>query len=150
MKQHRYGIGDYVEIIAKHQQGEKGIVRELYRSGDDPSYGIHYITGEYANNPGSSVFKEEELAPHKPLYPEIEKMKDAQPESQIIGGFIEWLRENNMDICQPYGRHGDYEPCYKSTEQHLADYFGVDLQQVAREKDRVLADHQRAVAKVAA
>ena len=76
---------------------------------------------------------------------ELDKMLSAQPDSQIIGEFIEWLRSEGYRIAEyADGGFGDDYLCEASntTEELLADYFGIDLAVVERER-RVLLDQLR-------
>lgn len=74
-------------------------------------------------------------------------MRAVQEESRTIGDFLVWLQENGYVICvwrdpvrvgdhlaQPAG----YYPAGRTTEELLADYFGVDLEAAERERQAVL------------
>ena len=77
-------------------------------------------------------------------YPEHQKLKAVKHESQAIGEFLEWLSENEMQICkiQPgeFIRHGGYEAVRDSTEQLLARFFEIDLKKISDEKDAMLEE----------
>lgn len=80
-------------------------------------------------------------APNYPDTPELEKMKAHQPESQIIGSFLDWLtNEKNREICTwDTTRHREeFRPVGKTIEQTLAEYFDVDLKKVEEERRAVL------------
>lgn len=34
-------------------------------------------------------------------YPVLSKMEDVHGESQVIGDFLEWLKEQGMTVCEP-------------------------------------------------
>lgn len=72
-------------------------------------------------------------------FPTLARMKEVQPESQAIGGFIEWLEENNMVICERV-RSVDcpYLPVVYTIENLLARYFEIDMQAVERERRQIL------------
>lgn len=66
---------------------------------------------------------------------ELERMAQVRKRSQIIGEFLEWLR-SKYTICKSSG-HG-YYPALKSTEELLAEYFEIDLEQAERERRELL------------
>lgn len=66
---------------------------------------------------------------------ELERMAQIRQYSQPIGEFLEWLK-SRYTICESSG-HG-YCPVLKSTEELLAEYFEVDLEQAEREKRELL------------
>jgi len=71
---------------------------------------------------------------------ECRRMSSARNQgSQIIGEFIEWLGEQGYTICEDTGSEVDnYWPTSKRTEQLLADFFGIDLNEVEAERRRLL------------
>lgn len=69
--------------------------------------------------------------------PECEKLSKISEESQKIKNFIEWLRENGMEICTD--DVDGYYPAYNgATEQLLAKYFEIDLNKVEDERREFL------------
>lgn len=79
-------------------------------------------------------------------YPQLAHMQEVQDESQAIGEFLAWLSEQQLTICKigvPAGMVNEYYvPHNRSSEQVLADYFGVDLAAVERERRAVLEAHR--------
>lgn len=75
-----------------------------------------------------------------PLYPEHEKMQQVLDKSQLIGDFLEWMRhEERIWFVRdqdepPYGR----VPEWRTTEKLLADYFGINLDVISKEKRDML------------
>lgn len=78
--------------------------------------------------------------------PMLDKMLAIKELSETCGEFLEWLM-HRYDIFDPkvpretlgYIGHGDYI----NKEQVLADFFGIDLQEVEREKDMILRNLQK-------
>ncbi len=69
--------------------------------------------------------------------PELERMRAVQDESQKIGGFLEWLSEQKINLCE-----WDGEGLYltrRKPEQLLAKYFEIDLAKCERERQALLA-----------
>jgi hypothetical protein len=78
----------------------------------------------------------------KQQYPEHEKLKVVQDQSQQIGNFLDWLSENQLTICNlTSGRIEDqYLPTRRNQEELLADYFDIDLQKIESEKRKMLKE----------
>jgi hypothetical protein len=80
-------------------------------------------------------------------YPEHEKLKAVQGESQLVGNFIEWLSAEHIEFAQygdkSYTRERLF-PMNISTEKMLARYFGIDLQKLNNEKIAMLEAIRRA------
>ncbi len=87
-------------------------------------------------------------------YPECEKLQSVSEESQRIGFFLEWLK-NQYSLCVwQEGRKdyfGDdpedyiyspegYYPDRKSIEAILAEYFQIDMDKVNEEREQILRD----------
>lgn len=73
-------------------------------------------------------------------YPEHEKLKAVQPDSQKLGEFLEWLQAQGWVIAQWDNEelgHIGY-----TTQQILAQYFEINLKKVEEEK-RAMLEHQR-------
>lgn len=71
-----------------------------------------------------------------PPTPMLDKMEAVRARSQEIGEFLEWLGQQGYVICCS-GRYPP-APAGKSTEQLLAEYFGIDLEAAERERRAVL------------
>lgn len=73
-------------------------------------------------------------------YPEHTKMKAIQDKSQVIGEFLE---NTDYILAQYDENNGGGEdllwPITKTTEQILADYFGIDLDKIEAERFQMLA-----------
>lgn len=87
-------------------------------------------------------------------YPQLAKMDDAQPSSQLIGEFLEWLSENGMLVGQhvvPEGRTTEVVvPISEGSDALLARYFGIDLNGVERERKQILEEWTKTQAAKAA
>lgn len=69
-------------------------------------------------------------------YPECEKMKAVEKESQAIGDFIDWLKTKDISLMgwfedKPY-------LLSKSTEELLAEFFEIDLKKIEEERREIL------------
>lgn len=75
--------------------------------------------------------------------PECDRLIEVQEDSQKLGEFYEWLQAK-FHIVQktPVSGQGriHYLPPVESLEQMLADYFGIDLDEVDRERRAILAE----------
>lgn len=90
--------------------------------------------------------------------PELEKITEHRDESQSIGSFLDWLK-NEQEICLcVYGAYGvhtdedeenfadDNEQLYcinKTIEQLLAEYFEIDLDKAEKERVALLEQIRR-------
>ena len=87
----------------------------------------------------------------QPLTPNCDKMLAVQKESELLTHFVDWLNEEKgYHICQwikysgspdsgvylEYANYGGYNRLF-------ADFFGIDYEELEREKQAVL-DHIRA------
>lgn len=82
----------------------------------------------------------------KSKYPEHEKLAKVKNESQVIGGFLEWLdNEEGVSLCRFEGVEIVIE--HTSVEALLAKYFEIDLKVIEREK-RAMLDELRQAAKL--
>ena len=71
--------------------------------------------------------------------PELDKMLAVQEKSQVIGEFLEWLRDElQFEICDYDG--DEYCSVGRNTEQLLADFFKIDLNKCEQERQQILAD----------
>lgn len=85
-------------------------------------------------------------------YPEHEKLKEVQDQSQIIGEFLEWLRGKYelcefKDECSECFECGEvvegYYPIAFNIEKILADYYDVDLNKLEQEKREMIKSLQK-------
>lgn len=72
---------------------------------------------------------------------EIEKVKAVSERSQTIGGFLEWLQSKEYVIAS-WGAYDNLYQERRSIEEWLAQYFGIDLKKLEKEK-RALLDEIR-------
>ncbi len=84
-------------------------------------------------------------------YPEHEKMKAVKVESQAIGGFIEWLGEQGLELAKFHKcgkgcnrdcrreENGTLESHRYNIQSILAQYFEIDLDKIEQEKRAMLA-----------
>ncbi|MEM9317303.1 MAG: hypothetical protein AAGA95_22075 [Pseudomonadota bacterium] len=75
--------------------------------------------------------------------PALNKMKRAKEDgSQIIGEFIEWLHSEGLCVAKPARPPYDayWWPDARPIEKLLADYYGIDLMAVEREREAMLAE----------
>lgn len=76
-------------------------------------------------------------------HPETQKMVNAAPESQSIGEFVEWMGAQGIQLAEFVEIEGYSEPklmpVSRSLENMLADYFGIDLKAVEKERRKILA-----------
>ena len=76
-------------------------------------------------------------------YPEHEKLSAVKEQSQAIGGFLDWLiNEQGCHIAEYPGDSDELMPISNSIERLLATYFDIDLGKIAAEKDAMLEDHR--------
>jgi len=77
-------------------------------------------------------------------YPEHEKLKAVQKESQAIGEFLDWLTGEKKIELAKWNEDERVEdrllPWHHSTEKLLADYFKIDLVKLEAEKRKMLAE----------
>ncbi len=72
---------------------------------------------------------------------ECEKLAQVAPESQKLGEFIDWLRDDQgITLCIFDGRQFQHHG--RRIEELLADYFEIDLDKVETER-RALLDAMR-------
>lgn len=78
-------------------------------------------------------------------YPEHEKLKQIQRESQTIGEFIEWLESNGMVVCEwTDGNCDNWMRTTLSTNRLLAKFFDIDLDKLEAEKRQMLDEMRKA------
>lgn len=69
--------------------------------------------------------------------PECDRMLAARVDTQPVGDFLAWASEQGFVLCKPNSA-GRFWPCDHSTEQLLAEWQGIDLAEVEREKRAIL------------
>jgi hypothetical protein len=85
--------------------------------------------------------------------PECDRLLAVREKSQVIGEFLDWLREKGWviatghahdDTCYIDGKRfcgaveGDLVRVLFNTEKLLAEFFGIDLEKVERERRALL------------
>jgi hypothetical protein len=81
------------------------------------------------------------MADQEILYPECEKLRKVQKESNAIGEFVEWLESRGIFLASYYeesGLHASRVPLQKL----LAEFFDIDMDVVECEK-RVMLEKLR-------
>ncbi len=74
-----------------------------------------------------------------PDTPELDKMLEAKPDSQIIGEFLNWLfNEQHAQMCRFDDKFDEFVPIFESVERWLALYFGIDLEKMEQERRAIL------------
>ena len=71
-------------------------------------------------------------------YPEHEKMRDVQVQSQAIGRFLEWLQEEKIVLAKYEGNRDFPWPIHENIESLLARHFEIDLKVIEQEKQAML------------
>lgn len=83
-------------------------------------------------------------------YPQLAKMQEVNPRSEVVGEFLDWLEQNSLFIGRyiiPDGfRREVAVPISDSTEQLLAQYFKIDLKAVERERQSILDEVRKGAA----
>jgi len=76
--------------------------------------------------------------------PECERLKAVQEQSQIIGEFLEWLGDEKGYFICTYGDNAEFPQLpfliSDSRERLLAEFFGIDLDKVEKEKRALLEE----------
>lgn len=74
-------------------------------------------------------------------YPECEKMAAVKDKSQLIGEFIEWMRdEQGFEICIRSWYSREYIPMGMTIKILLAKFFDIDLNEVEKERRQMLGE----------
>lgn len=76
-------------------------------------------------------------------YPEHDKQRAIIDQSQAIGEFMDWLREKHGVFLAEHDPHwhpnsGCAVPVLTPITNHLADFFGIDLDKLEAEKVTML------------
>lgn len=61
--------------------------------------------------------------------PELDKVRAVREESEAVGDALHWIQKHSMYELDLSGN---------GIEQVLADYYGIDLEEAQREKDRII------------
>ena len=83
--------------------------------------------------------------------PELEKIVEHRDESDIIGGFLEWLQdEQKIHLCEwgdysgeEYEEDEQFYQINRTIEQLLAEYFEIDLDKAEKERVALLEQIRR-------
>jgi len=79
-------------------------------------------------------------------YPEHEKLKKIQKQSQTIGTFLDWLqneRKPTLQLCQVDTEVEHYYPTHVGIQDLLSEYFKIDLVKLEKEKREILDEFRR-------
>ncbi len=73
-------------------------------------------------------------------YPEHERLREVQRETQAICEFMEWLdRHKAIELRQ---RLTDY-PVMEKMRELVAEFYEIDLKEIENEKDRMVGELRR-------
>jgi hypothetical protein len=98
-------------------------------------------------------------------YPEHEKLEKIQPQSQIVGEFLEWMQWKKRIVFTNYHYHSDncYDdegmkrcgyfedylyPMWDKIEDLLAEFFEIDQNKINDEKEVILQEIRNQSTKV--
>ncbi len=74
-------------------------------------------------------------------YPECDKLLAVKNQSQAQGEFLDWLSDKGIALCEiDQNYYPMYVPVRKNTETLLAEYHGIDLNKVEKERKEMLED----------
>lgn len=77
-------------------------------------------------------------------YPEHDKLRPIQEQSQAICDFLEWLSyEKDMTVCKPHDETNEYFPVFVRKEELTAEFFGIDLKKLDAEKRAMLEEMRK-------
>jgi hypothetical protein len=77
-------------------------------------------------------------------YPEHEKLKNIQEESELCAEFLEWLQyrydliDRHEKFEEHYVQRGYSSPINK--EKLLAEFFDIDLSEIEKEKQKMIEE----------
>lgn len=90
----------------------------------------------------------------EPKCPECERVHEVAPKSQAIGEFVEWLESqgivlatyhehtegcyNDEDFLVCGYRKDQLQPDHRNIQSRLAEFFGIDLNKVEKERRALL------------
>lgn len=75
-------------------------------------------------------------------YPEHVKLGAVAGETQAAGGFLEWLQQQGMALCELTGLQ-TWEPTRTTIQQLLAGWKGIDRGRLEEEKRAMLEEMRR-------
>ena len=78
-------------------------------------------------------------------YPECEKLKSVAGGSQKLGEFLDWLRNvKGWELCTQQEHESEIRLCpvHYNPETLLAEYLDVDLDEVEKERQAMIAEMQ--------
>lgn len=73
-------------------------------------------------------------------YPEHEKLKAIQAESEACGAFLDWMSAQGYHICKLRDKDERFIPVSYRTEELLAKHFDIDEKKLEQEKRKILSD----------
>ena len=76
-------------------------------------------------------------------YPECEKLAKVRDKSQVVGTFLEWLRDiKGFELAKYQEIHPEDRlvPIHYSIESLLAEHFEIDMEKVEQERQQILED----------
>jgi hypothetical protein len=76
---------------------------------------------------------------------EHEKMAKIKDNAQVIGEFLEWLNDKGITLCRLGDPYGQFFPDGVHIEDRLAEYYGIDLNKIEKEKRAMLEDMRQKV-----
>lgn len=73
-------------------------------------------------------------------YPECEKLAKVAKQSQVLGEFLNWLKGFKEFELAKWNLHGEDRlvPMHDSTESLLAEFFGIDMDKVEKERQQII------------
>lgn len=73
-------------------------------------------------------------------YPEHERMAAVVRDSHVIGDFLTDRDEAGIKLARWDDEAGEFLPFTRTIEEHLADYFDIDLAKIETERQAMLAN----------
>lgn len=75
------------------------------------------------------------------VYPECEKLASHEQELNTIRNFLDWCDSQRFELRDwNHLNYGEPQKINKSREQLLAEYLGIDLKVVEKERQEMLED----------
>lgn len=80
----------------------------------------------------------------QPHTPELDKMSALRPKAQVIGEFLDWLRDERGYSITEFREDDDddeggrYWPVTAGIEKLLAEFLGLDLNKIEKERQAIL------------
>ena len=72
--------------------------------------------------------------------PTLDRILEIQPQSQAIGEFLEWLKDEGCVLCTYKGGREGYAPVHKTIDTLLHEFFEIDPMEEEREKRALLEE----------